>query len=297
MLYYEDGYVYDTSDGARELVPKDYLEYALSLGINIHGVNGDDWRLSVRQRYKSLHGVSYIVTPDGFLYSISSITPVRVKVSEIVRGIDVTLRVHGSVTLVFDNTLDYGVFLLNECDTNVVFFDLTALNNRNAAIVFSSLLSGKSISILAQRFFKVLSNIRIQPDRLPVLSLFTILLKSKNKVRDDVGIVTAGTTYADCQTAIVPYITEYLPYLESESFRNMSTREIQHLPDSLSYSSVTAIDSSLDCLISNLVVDNHNCIIGLTLIRGYLLVFQSLPVDIWNAVKSFILRVLNLRGS
>lgn len=37
MLYYEDGYVCDTSDGARELVSKDYLEYALSLGINIHG--------------------------------------------------------------------------------------------------------------------------------------------------------------------------------------------------------------------------------------------------------------------
>lgn len=236
------------------------------------------------------------MTPDGFLYSISSVTPVSVRVSEIVRGIDITLRVHGSVTLVFDNTLDYKVFLLSEYDTDVVF-DLTALNNHNAAIVFSSLLSGKSVSILAQRFFKVLSNICIQPDRLPVLSLFTILLKSKNKVRDDVDIVTAGTTYADCQTAIVPYITEYLPYLESESFRNMSTREIQHLPDSLSYSSVTAIDSSLDCLISNLAVDNHNCIIGLTLIRGYLLVFQSLPVDIWNAVKSFILRVLNLRGS
>ena len=63
MLYYEDGYVYDTADCTSQKVSKADLQMAFNAGVSILGIDSDfntyDWRQAYRLKLSSVTGVKF----------------------------------------------------------------------------------------------------------------------------------------------------------------------------------------------------------------------------------------------
>ena len=103
MLYYEHGFVYDTSDNTKEFVSEQYLINALKLGIPIQGVslNSDgsfrvyDFREVNRQRLSALRGISIIIDGMNNLTGIKGVgLGIDLEVSAYAKGLNSLIKLH-----------------------------------------------------------------------------------------------------------------------------------------------------------------------------------------------------------
>lgn len=65
MLFYEDGYIYDTDTGSKECESPALLYNLRNAGIVIEGLDDTDWRVRNKAKLKALTGVGINNTLDG----------------------------------------------------------------------------------------------------------------------------------------------------------------------------------------------------------------------------------------
>lgn len=69
MLYFEDGYVYDTNACTVSEGTPGYLSYIFASGVPLHGLDKDlkpyDWRKVYIEKLKALRGVAISISADG----------------------------------------------------------------------------------------------------------------------------------------------------------------------------------------------------------------------------------------
>lgn len=151
MLFYEDGYIYDTDTGSKECESPALLYNLRNAGIVIEGLDGTDWRVRNKAKLKALTGVEISNTLDGrrldcmdiaITGSIVNASKVVIVLSHYIRYIQ-TLHICIPCDIILDDTIhiETGAFCLkSSCDNFTL--DLNRLSDDNIYTVLHGIYWG-----------------------------------------------------------------------------------------------------------------------------------------------------------
>lgn len=300
MLYYEDGYVCDTSDGTRQLISEQELSNAQSLGIKILGVDGADWRAINRSKLKALNGVSVSVDSLGLLNELNVPIFTTIELSGVAKGFRNFPRLNGNFNLVLDNTLNYHYFRWATGSSKNTNFDLCALSGYNLGIVFLSFASRLSIADFSRVGFlgRDINKIKVRhSDKYPLI-LLALLFRFNNNLTENKRLVSEAIkeNYLGYKDDLLPYLMEFVTYLNSVPVTNVLPEKKVFWKSVLdSLSATKSVSKRLKILLEDSISD-MDCEVCLNVIRGYISIFGKLPGDIEFGLNIFIDKIIACRG-
>lgn len=184
MLYFEYGYVFDTSDNTRQRVTEKYLINVLKLGIQIQGVslgnNGElqfyNFRDVNLQRLAAFTDVK-IRLDEGRLLFIAGCLPDNFELSLYCSGLSRYMTLKGNGTVILDMSLYIQPFYVTMIASNFAF-DLRHLSDDSAFIVYSSLIErGINCYSLANHKSYYKPNVIIDETKHDLFLFATLLLR------------------------------------------------------------------------------------------------------------------------
>lgn len=284
MLFYEHGYVYDTLDGTVEKAIPELIAHAHALGINIKGLNGEDWRNANLLRLKTFHDDLTIYITNGYLSVFRSSATCNLKylrLSEYFKGFDSSLvQLDTNVTLVLDNTIKYSDFRIHEFSGDYKL-DLTELNLVNASIVFNSAMKNASLDVFSECDADIIcKHLKVRDEHLRVLSLYVYLL---HYIRRDLHYCHESW-HTDYKTDVLPLFQRHInaALLTSLSLCNL---------DGLSFSDTKEFMYS--AIRSSHAPERIKDLAYLAL--GYEEAFGFIPDNLLNAVIDILYKVRTLK--
>ena len=294
MLYYEDGCICNTSTGTKQAVSKEELTRYLSLGLEIKGVDGNDWRYANRIKLKALSDVEITIASNECLVTLTTSTPVVINLSDIAKGLCNYLYIFGACTIILDDTLNYDYFVYLPISTGAIF-DLRGLNVANTAIICLSLVSTKAVLTLSQGHFTGFSHLKVHSDSRYSLALLCMLAKldAVSGYDRDLVIHNIKSNYEEYKEGVVPYLDKFISILNSVDIRGI-------LPDLEGLNSLLRglIDSGsvlerLDLIMSRFCLTD-GCKVYLQVFRSYIIIFGVLPKGIRHKLNSFIINFITV---
>ena len=290
MLYYESGYIYDTSTGIRQVVSRQELTHYLSLGLDIKGVDGGDWRYANRTKLEALSGTTLTVAVGDGLVEVVSPNPSVFSLSEVASGFGSYLFVSGAFTVILDNTLDYDYFVYAPRNNRGIVFDLRKLSTVNTVVVYISLVTAFTVVALSQGKPDGVSHIKVDSERYPLI-LLGILAKF-NVVSDydkDLVIYNTRSNYTVYKDGVLPYLEIIMDFIESINIMSLLPVLVEnrtYLAGALVSNRTTL--KRLDLILSDSFIDDEKCRVYLRVLRNYVLIFNKLPKYINYRVNRFI---------
>lgn len=291
MLYYESGYICDTSTGTRQVVSRQELTHYLSLGLDIKGVDGGDWRYANRIKFKALSDVTLTVAAGGVLVEVMSPKPSVINLSEVACGFGSYLCVSGAFTVILDNTLDYDYFVYAPLGNRGIVFDLSRLNTTNTVVVYISLVTAFTVVVLSQGKPDGVSHIKVDFKNTYPLILLGILAKldGVSDYDKDLVIYNTRSNYTAYKDEVVPYLEIIMDFIDSIDVRGILPALVEnriYLAGAL-VSNRTVL-KRLDLILSNAFIADDKCRVYLNVLRSYVLIFNKLPKYINYRVNRFI---------
>ena len=291
MLYYESGYICDTSTGTRQVVSRQELTHYLSLGLDIKGVDGGDWRYANRTKLEALSGTTLTVAVGDGLVEVVSPNPSVFSLSEVASGFGSYLCVSGAFTVILDNTLDYDYFVYAPLGNRGIVFDLSRLNTTNTVVVYISLVTAFTIVVLSQGKPDGVSHIKVDFKNTYPLILLGILAKldGVSDYDKDLVIYNTRSNYTAYKDEVVPYLEIIMDFIDSIDVRGILPALVEnriYLAGAL-VSNRTVL-KRLDLILSNAFIADDKCRVYLNVLRSYVLIFNKLPKCISKRVNRFI---------
>ena len=291
MLYYEDGCICNTSTGTKQAVSKEELTRYLSLGLEIKGVDGSDWRYANRIKFKALSDVTLTVAAGGSLVEVVSPKPSVINLSEVASGFGSYLCVSGAFTVILDNTLDYGYFTYAPLGNRGIVFDLRKLSTANTVVVYISLVTAFTVVALSQGKPDGVSHIKVDSGSKYSLILLGVLAKL-DVVSDydkDLVVYNTKSNYTVYKEGVVPYLESIMDFIDFVDIMNI----LPALVENRTYLAGAIVSNRttlkrLDLILSNAFIADDKCRVYLNVLRSYVLIFNKLPKCISKRVNRFI---------
>lgn len=291
MLYYESGYICDTSTGTRQVVSRQELTHYLSLGLDIKGVDGGDWRYANRTKLEALSGTTLTVAVGDGLVEVVSPNPSVFSLSEVASGFGSYLCVSGAFTVILDNTLDYDYFTYAPLGNRGIAFDLRRLNTTNTVVVYISLVTAFTVVALSQGKPDGVSHIKVDFKNTYPLILLGILAKldGVSDYDKDLVIYNTRSNYTAYKDEVVPYLEIIMDFIDSVDVRGI----LPALVENCTYLAGALVSNRtvlkrLDLILSNAFIADDKCRVYLNVLRSYVLIFNKLPKCISKRVNRFI---------
>lgn len=291
MLYYESGYICDTSTGTRQVVSRQELTHYLSLGLDIKGVDGGDWRYANRTKLEALSGTTLTVAVGDGLVKVVSPNPSVFSLSEVACGFGSYLCVSGAFTVILDNTLDYGYFTYAPLGNNGIVFDLRKLSTANTVVVYISLVTAFTVVALSQGKPDGVSHIKVGSESIYPLILLGVLAKLDcvSDYDKDLVIYNTRSNYTAYKEGVFPYLESIMDFLDSVDIMNI----LPSLAENRTYLAGALVSNRttlkrLDLILSDSFIDDEKCRVYLRVLRNYVLIFNKLPKCISHRVNRFI---------
>lgn len=290
MLYYESGYMCDTSTGTRQVVSRQELTYYLSLGLDIKGVDGGDWRYANRTKLEALSGTTLTVAVGDGLVEVVSPNPSVFSLSEVASGFGSYLFVSGAFTVILDNTLDYDYFIYAPRNNRGIVFDLRKLSTVNTVVVYISLVTAFTVVALSQGKPDGVSHIKVDSERYPLILLGILAkLDGVSDYDKDLVIYNTRSNYTAYKEGVFPYLESIMDFLDSVDIMNI----LPSLAENRTYLAGALVSNRttlkrLDLILSDSFIDDEKCRVYLRVLRNYVLIFNKLPKCISKRVNKFI---------
>lgn len=291
MLYYEDSCICNTSTGTKQAVSKEELTRYLSLGLEIKGVDGSDWRYVNRIKFKALSDVTLTVAAGGVLVEVMSPKPSVINLSEVACGFGSYLCVSGAFTVILDNTLDYDYFTYAPLGNRGIAFDLRRLNTTNTVVVYISLVTAFTVVALSQGKSDGVSHIKVDSESTYPLILLGILanLDFISDYDKDLVIYNTRSNYTVYKDGVVPYLEIIMDFIDSVDIVSL----LPALAENRTYLMGALVSNRttlkrLDLILSDSFIDDEKCRVYLRVLRSYVLIFNKLPKCISKRVNRFI---------
>jgi hypothetical protein len=291
MLYYESGYICDTSTGTRQVVSRQELTHYLSLGLDIKGVDGGDWRYANRTKLEALSGTTLTVAVGDGLVEVVSPNPSVFSLSEVASGFGSYLCVSGAFTVILDNTLDYGYFTYAPLGNKGIVFDLRKLSTANTVVVYISLVTAFTVVALSQGKPDGVSHIKVDSESTYPLILLGILanLDFISDYDKDLVIYNTRSNYTVYKDGVVPYLEIIMDFIDSVDIVSL----LPALAENRTYLMGALVSNRtvlkrLDLILSNAFIADDKCRVYLNVLRSYVLIFNKLPKCISKRVNRFI---------
>lgn len=184
MLFFEAGYVFDTSDNTKQRVSEETLIKALRLGVSIQGArldtNGElqlyDFRAANLQKLKAFSDVNLIFRENSeYLYFISGDLGNGFELSAYAKGLVYSIQgdAHGVIKL--DTSL--YIYPLDGTIPSGLCFDIMSLPNDTAFIVYSSLIKSIDEGIFYSNREDYIPNVIVDETKHSLFLFGTLLLK------------------------------------------------------------------------------------------------------------------------
>ena len=292
MLYYESGYICDTSTGTRQVVSRQELTHYLSLGLDIKGVDGGDWRYANRTKLEALSGTTLTVAVGDGLVKVVSPNPSVFSLSEVASGFGSYLCVSGAFTVILDNTLDYDYFVYVPRNIRGIVFDLRELSTVNTVVVYISLVTAFTVVALSQGKPDGVSHIKVDSESTYPLILLGILanLDFISDYDKDLVIYNTRSNYTVYKDGVVPYLEIIMDFIDSVDIVSL----LPALAENRTYLMGALVSNRttlkrLDLILSDSFIDDdEKCRVYLRVLRSYVLIFNKLPKCISKRVNRFI---------
>lgn len=291
MLYYESGYICDTSTGTRQVVSRQELTHYLSLGLEIRGVDGGDWRYANRTKLEALSGTTLTVAVGDGLVKVVSPNLSVFSLSEVASGFGSYLCVSGAFTVILDNTLDYDYFVYVPRNIRGIVFDLRKLSTVNTVVVYISLVTAFTVVSLSQGKPDGVSHIKVDSESTYPLILLGILanLDFISDYDKDLVIYNTRSNYTVYKDGVVPYLEIIMDFIDSVDIVSL----LPALAENRTYLMGALVSNRtvlkrLDLILSNAFIDDEKCRVYLRVLRNYVLIFNKLPKCISKRVNRFI---------
>ena len=292
MLYYESGYICDTSTGTRQVVSRQELTHYLSLGLDIKGVDGGDWRYANRTKLEALSGTTLTVAVGDGLVKVVSPNPSVFSLSEVASGFGSYLCVSGAFTVILDNTLDYDYFVYVPRNIRGIVFDLRKLSTVNTVVVYISLVTAFTVVALSQGKPDGVSHIKVDSESTYPLILLGILanLDFISDYDKDLVIYNTRSNYTVYKDGVVPYLEIIMDFIDSVDIVSL----LPALAENRTYLMGALVSNRttlkrLDLILSDSFIDDdEKCRVYLRVLRSYVLIFNKLPKCISKRVNRFI---------
>ena len=291
MLYYESGYICDTSTGTRQVVSRQELTHYLSLGLDIKGVDGGDWRYANRAKLEALSGTTLTVAVGDGLVEVVSPNPSVFSLSEVASGFGSYLCVSGAFTVILDNTLDYAYFTYAPLGNRGIAFDLRRLNTTNTVVVYISLVTAFTVVVLSQGKPDGVSHIKVDFKNTYPLILLRILAKldGVSDYDKDLVIYNTRSNYTAYKDEVEPYLEIIMDFIDSVDVRGILPALVEnHIYLAGALVSNRTVLKRLDLILSNAFIADDKCRVYLNVLRSYVLIFNKLPKCISKRVNRFI---------
>lgn len=185
MLFFEAGYVFDTSDNTKQRVTEKTLIKALRLGVPIQGAkldtNGNlqlyNFRAVNLQRLKALRDIHLgIGNETGYLYSIAGDLGNNFELTAYANGLSRNIRGNANGVIKLDSSLFIQPFRGDI--SSGLCFDITALSNDIAFLVYSSLVKHIDTDIFYNKN-SYIPNVIIDETKHSLFLFGTLLLKGE----------------------------------------------------------------------------------------------------------------------
>lgn len=290
MLYYESGYICDTSTGTRQVVSRQELTHYMSLGLDIKGVDEGDWRYANRTKLEALSGTTLTVAVGDGLVEVVSPNPSVFSLSEVASGFGSYLFVSGAFTVILDNTLDYDYFVYAPRNIRGIVFDLRKLSTVNTVVVYISLVTAFTVVALSQGKPDGVSHIKVDSERYPLILLGILAkLDGVSDYDKDLVIYNTRSNYTAYKEGVFPYLESIMDFLDSVDIMNI----LPSLAENRTYLAGALVSNRttlkrLDLILSDSFIDDEKCRVYLRVLRNYVLIFNKLPKYINYRVNRFI---------